>query len=364
MGLLTLPLVDRSHTASCRSLSVVARDGLSAHLPAWREFARRHGPFSLNRDPTWLLVLAQGREHKPYCIQALRGDQVSGILPLSLVSSRLFGRFLVGLPHVSSGGVDCDDEATATALVDRAMALADELDVDFLELRHERPLAHPGLQRLITDKAHMRLDLPLDSKQLWRQLGGKIRNQLRKAQQFGFRDVWGGVELLDEFYGVYSRRMRDLGTPVDGITLFERILSHFAGSAELIIVRQDARPIAAAMLLHGAGLSEMHRSAALTQFRTTAVNTWLHWHALLRTQARGNGLFDFGRPTLGSSVCTFKERFGAQPHAAAVQHYLRRGSPAQLRRAGGKFDLWIRLWRHLPVCATRWLGPKIASGIP
>jgi len=318
----------------------------------------------LNRDPAWLLVLADGRGHVPYCLEAMSGGQITGILPLALVASPLFGRFLVSLPHVSSGGVCSDDTTTALELVDRAIALADELDVDFLELRHERLLPHPQLQHVVTDKAHMRMDLPVDEGQLWDQVGTKIRNQVRKAEQLSFRETWGGVELLDDFYAIYTRRMRDFGTPTDGKVLFERILAGFPHRAELIVVRQQDRPVAAAMVLHGQGLSEMHRSAALTELRSTGVNTWLHWQVLLRTQQCGNRRFDFGRPTVGSSVYTFKKRFGATPQPAAVQHYLRRGSPEGLRRAGGKFKLPIKLWSCLPVCATRWLGPWIARGMP
>ena len=131
----------------------------------------------------------------------------------ALVASPLFGRFLVGLPHVSSGGVCCDDPSTAMALADKAIALADDLDVDFLELRHETLLAHTRLQHVVTDKAHMRMELPADERELWKQVGTKVRNQVRKAQQFSFRGCWGGVELLDEFYSLYAHRMRRLRYP-------------------------------------------------------------------------------------------------------------------------------------------------------
>ena len=90
----------------------------------------------------------------------------------------------------------------------------------------------------------------------------------------------------------------------------------------------------------------------------------MHWHSLLRAQERGNRQFDFGRPTVGSSVYTFKKRFGATPQTAAVQHYLRRGSPDELRRSGGKFSLPIKLWSCMPVFATRWIGPVVARGMP
>ena len=53
-----------------------------------------------------------------------------------------------------------DDDATARLLIDRAVALADRLDVRYLELRHEQPIEHPALTDRMTSKVHMRLPLP------------------------------------------------------------------------------------------------------------------------------------------------------------------------------------------------------------
>ena len=45
----------------------------------------------------------------------------------------------------------------------------------------------------------------------WRVIDRKVRNQMRKAEKEGLRAAIGGVELLDAFYGVLVRNMRDLG---------------------------------------------------------------------------------------------------------------------------------------------------------
>ncbi len=193
------------------SVRLVDKTELVSQLPAWREFVCRQDRLSLNHDPAWLLALAAGRQHVPFCIEARNGQQVTGLLPLALVEGPLFGRFLVGLPFLNSGGVCCSDDETALRLVDRAVCLADELKVHFLELRHERSIAHPALRQLVTDKAHMRLPLPRQAELLWRQRTSKVRNQIRKAERLAFRAAWGGEELLPEFHAVYSRADARLG---------------------------------------------------------------------------------------------------------------------------------------------------------
>jgi len=49
---------------------------------------------------------------------------------------------------------------------------------------------------------------------MWDGLDRKVRNQVRKAQKSGLTAERGGTALLDAFYAVFARNMRDLGTPL------------------------------------------------------------------------------------------------------------------------------------------------------
>ena len=72
--------------------------------------------------------------------------------------------------------------------------------------------------------------------ELWKDFDPKVRNQIRKGEKAGLTVHWGSRELLGEFYAVFARNMRDLGTPVFGRKLFDSILLEFAGDAELCVV--------------------------------------------------------------------------------------------------------------------------------
>jgi hypothetical protein len=87
----------------------------------------------------------------------------------------------------------------------------------------------------------MHLTLPERAETLWSQLSAKVRNQVRKGQRGGLAIAWGRHELLADFYAVFSRNMRDLGTPAFGSDLFGAILDRFPERAELCVVRARAR---------------------------------------------------------------------------------------------------------------------------
>ena len=119
-------------------------------------------------------MLEHGLRHVPYLIEAVEDDQTVGLLPLAFVQSRLFGRFLVGLPYLNYGGVIADDELVSRKLIDKAIELAEELDVRHLELRHKRALEHPRLTTRTGHKVHMIRELPTTPEVLFKQLQSNV----------------------------------------------------------------------------------------------------------------------------------------------------------------------------------------------
>jgi FemAB-related protein (PEP-CTERM system-associated) len=318
----------------------------------------------LSWNPAWLEILHQELGHVPYCLEAVEGNTPRGFLALAFVRSLLFGRFLVSLPYLNYGGVFADNDETARMLIDRAVKLADELRVRHLELRHEKPIEHPNLPARLTSKVQLRRSLPASTELLWKQLDGKVRNQVRKGQKNNLPVAWGGVELLDDFYDVFSRNMRDLGTPVYGRGLFRSILEQFPARAELCVVRGEGRVLAGALLLHGRGVTEVPSASSLRKYNATCANMLLYWSLLERAVQRGQSVFDFGRSTEGSGTYDFKLQWGAEPHPAVWQYYLRSGSVDDVRRESTGYRPLIRIWQRLPVSLTRLIGPAIVRGIP
>ena len=325
----------------------------------------REGPvFPLSLHPGCATAVADALGHSLYCLEATDGKRTRGFLLLNDVRGPLFGHFLVSLPYLNYGGVQADDDATAALLIDRAVALADELGVRYLELRHQHAHTHPALAHARTDKVHMRLDLPATPEKLLAQLGSKLRSQVNKARKNGLSVSWGGHDLLGEFYAVFSHNMRDLGTPVYGKALFRRLLEHFPDRAEICVARAGQVPVAAALLLHGWGVTEVPSASSLRRYNHTAANMLLYWHLLERAIERGQDQFDFGRSSKDGGTYRFKQQWGATPLPAEWQYYVRTGEMPSLRPDNPRYQRLIGIWKRLPVRLTRWIGPPIVRGIP
>jgi FemAB-related protein (PEP-CTERM system-associated) len=297
-------------------------------------------------------------------LEAVRDGQTQGLLFLALVRSVWFGRYLVSLPYLNYGGVIAENDEVMRCLMDQAVVLAKQLKVRHLELRHEQALVHPAFPFTRRDKVNMRLRLPASAGELWDQLPAKVRNQVRKGQKNGLTMAWGGLPLLGQFYDVFSRNMRDLGSPVYPRYFFQCILEEFPERAELCVILSGNQPVAGALLLHGCGITEVPSASSLREFNATCANMLMYWCLLERAVGRNQTIFDFGRSTRDSNTYRFKKQWNAEPFSTEWQYFSNGDAIAQLTPQNPRYQRLIRLWQRLPVRLTRWLGPSIARGIP
>lgn len=342
-------------------------DALSQEVTTYLEGMNAASGACGEHNPLWLNILRDGLKHKPYMLIAREapGGPIHGYLPLALVASRLFGRFLVSLPYVNRAGVVAEHPAVATELINAAVKLAEEQQVKYLELRHHSNVvehADLGMQR--DEKVRMVLSLPETQDELWKTVNCKVRNQVRKADKNNLTIKWGASEVLDDFYNVFAINMRDLGTPVFSRGLFGSILKWMPDRAELAVVYLEDEPIAGALLIHDPGSTQVPSASTLRQHNKTNANMWMYNHLLNRAIERGSAEFDFGRSSIDSGTYRFKKQWGAKPQPTVWQYHVRYGDTSAMRPDNPKNQRRVETWKKLPVWLTKLAGPPIVRGIP
>jgi len=301
--------------------------------------------------------------HTCYVIAKDESGQVRGVLPLVMLSSRLFGRFFVSVPFVNYGGVVGDDTDTVTSLVNEAITQAEARGAGHIELRNHQPcdVHMPSSRR----KVSMRLDLPRDSEVLWKQFPSKLRSQIRRAQKENMVVQFGGSECLNDFYAVFARCMRDLGTPVYSKRFFDSICRHFPKESRICIVSCNGMPVAAGFLYGFRSVLEIPWAASDKRFNRLAPNMLLYSSVLEHACREGFQTFDFGRSTPDSGTYRFKEQWGARPHQLHWYYWMADGDTIpQLNPQNPKYELAIKVWQQLPLPIANWLGPRIVKFLP
>jgi FemAB-related protein (PEP-CTERM system-associated) len=308
-------------------------------------------------------VIHRAFGHRTLYLTAEAGRRIVGVLPLVFFRSRLFGTFTVSMPFVNYGGVLADSQEAETALLQRAIEATQSAGGAHLELRHTRQ--HFTDLASKRHKVAMTLRLERTEEAQFQALDRKVRNQIRKGERNGLQAEEGGVELLDAFYAVFARHMRDLGTPVYGKAWFREVLAAFPHSSRLLVVRHEGRPVAASLVHAHADTVEVPWASALRESHTLCANVFLYWQMIRACVARGAVTFDFGRSTPGEGTFHFKRQWGAEPCELVWEYWTSSGGAVpELNPKNPRFDLAIRAWKRLPLAIATTLGPHLVRNIP
>lgn len=285
-----------------------------------------------------------------------------GVLPLVRLRSRLFGDFLVSVPFFNYGGVLAATAAADAALIDAASALATRLGVSHVELREQHLRAGWPVR---TDKVAMLLDLAPTVEEQWSALGSKLRAQVRRPEKEGASTRFGGTDLVPDFYRVFSRNMRDLGTPVYAPSLFRRITGQLPDRARIAVVYLHGEPVAAGFTLRHGDRLEIPWASSLREWNRVGVNMQLYWSILKDAIGSGVRQFDFGRSSVDAGTYKFKAQWGAKPQQLYWHYWLKPGQPMpNLTPNSPRFALAIRAWQRLPVPVANLVGPWIVRSLP
>ena len=329
----------------------------------WDRYVTAHSAATGYHRWAWREVFARGLGHSTHYLIARAGSSVVGVLPLVEIRSRLFGRALSSLPYVNYGGLLTSIPAAAEALLDAATRLAETRRLDYIVLRHiERQLPHLPVR---SHKVTMLLDLQATSDAMWIALDKKVRNQIRKAEKSGLTCISGGAELLDHFYSIFARNMRDLGTPVYGRRLFAAILGQLSDDARLHIVYLGTEPIACGLSYGYGDTVEVPSASSLREHRALCPNHLMYWTIIQQAIATGHTCFDFGRSTPDDGTYAFKEQWGARAVPLHWEYRLIGGAELpEEDRHSPRYQARIEAWKKLPVPVATMLGPRIARLLP
>lgn len=332
------------------SSSEVEWDAFAAGQPGYTHFHRLR----------WKQVVERVLGHECVYLAAREvSGALAGVLPLVRVRSQLFGHYLVSMPFLNYGGPLGSTEAIA-ALVGEACELARTEGVRLLELRSrmELKVALPVSHRKIT----VMLGLPREADTLFRRFDAKLRSQIRKPQKAGVKVVFGRDQVRP-FYEVFSRHMRDLGTPTHSLAFFEAIAESFEGDCWFACAYLGSVPVAGGCGFRFGDEFEMTWASSLREYNRDAPNMLLYWACMERAIADGASRFNFGRCTPGGGTHRFKQQWGGRDERL-WWYALSRTKGATVPSHNKSYAWGPRLWRKLPVPIATALGPSIVRCLP
>lgn len=329
----------------------------------WNTYVENNPAASIYHRIEWRELIYQTFGHKGIYLHAKDSqDKIVGVLPLIHLQSRLFGNFLVSMPYFNYGGAVADHPLIEQKLMTIANEHASRLGLSHIEYRDDIERSDYPAK---TDKVNMILTLPDDKNTLWNNFSSKLRAQIKRPQRENPEILRGSTELLSDFYTVFARNMRDLGTPVYGRSFFANILNCFPEQSSIIVLRLHKRPVAAAFLLGHRETLEIPWASTIKEVNHLSLNMLLYWEVLKFAIRDGYQYFDFGRSSKGAGTYRFKQQWGAIPKQLYWHYWLENHDELpSLNPSNPKYALAIKLWKCLPLTLSKLLGPLIVKNLP
>ncbi len=341
--------------------------------PSWDEFVNRHPAGTFFHLLPWRGILRESFGYEPRYLCARKAGEITGVLPLFLVKSMLFGRSLVAMPAGVYGGPLAADEEARSALLGRAAQIAAEQKVRYLEIRgnpRSDSINFEGFNgaasRWSRKDLYVTFVSPIDSSDEANlaRIPRKQRRMVRQGEKHGLTAIFD-LARLREFYQVYAESVRNLGTPVYGYGYFQNLVAALGDRCNLLLVQYQEKIIAAVLSFFYRDQVLPYYGGALKEYFHLAPSDFMYWQLMRHAAARGCKVFDFGRSKQGTGSYDFKRHWGFEPTALPYWYYAPNGQPLpDTSPLNPKLQWAIRIWRGLPLSVTNSLGPRIVRHIP
>ena len=131
------------------------------------------------------------------------------------------------------------------------------------------------------------------------------------------------------------------------------------------MVRQQATPVAAGIMLSDGDSIEVPWASSLSEYRALCPNHTLYWGVMQWAIEHRFRVLDFGRSTPDEGTFQFKRQWGAVPMPLCWEYELYGAAqlPDQSPK-NPKFRVAIDLWKRCPLWFTNAVGPRIVRSIP
>jgi FemAB-related protein (PEP-CTERM system-associated) len=329
-------------------------------MTKWDEFVSQCPEATFFHRVGWKRVIEKSFGHKTYFLYAQKDDQIQGILPLGHIKSLFFGNALISTPFCVYGGVASVSEEARQALYDAATQLAEQLKVDHLELRNLDSAKEdwPKKDLYVTFRKEIDSDLEVNMKRIPR----KQRAMVRKGIQAGLETEFD--DNVDRFFDIYALSVRNHGTPVFAKRYFKLLKEEFKDDCEVMVVTKDGQSISTVISFYFRDEVLPYYGGGTELARKHKGFDYMYWQVMSRACERGYRIFDYGRSKKGTGSYSFKKNWGFEPQPLNYEYYLVGANEVpDVNPLNPKYQLFISMWRKIPVSLSNLIGPWIAKDL-
>jgi FemAB-related protein (PEP-CTERM system-associated) len=329
----------------------------------WDAYVRKSIYSTPQHLSAWKRVMEEVFNSETHYLFAENNGEIVGVLPIIHINNLIIGNYLTSLP----GGMCCESNEAAAVLLNYAIDIVKASKANYLILRDGRKKWElPGM---ITDEEHVTciIEMTPELDQLRKAMKSKTRQLVNQSSNNGLT-IKLGLQNLNEYYPVYSKSMRELGTPTMGVKFFKAIATHLTQETDLITIHHQEKIVGGGFIGPFKETIYCLWSGLLRDYYDLRTPYMLSWAAIKYAHERGYKYVDLGRCRKNSGGYDFKLRFGSHARQLYQQVYLngvnRVPKVGSELRADKNYRVFVTAWRALPQSITEALGPVLRKHMP
>jgi FemAB-related protein (PEP-CTERM system-associated) len=332
------------------------------HSDAWDIYVKSHTQGSFFHLSGWKKVIEQSFNHPCYFLYVEIEGEICGVLPLVEVKSKLFGHALISTPFCVYGGAIANSADIVRQLEQEACQLAENLAVDYLELRYKEKQE----STLLLKQAHSTFgcDLAPDNEQILASIKKKqravIRHSLKNELDFS---LLSGKCNLHDFYQLLSTSYRNLGTPIFSKGYFNNLVDTFANDIDIAVIKdKNGQPSSAVMNFYFNDQVLPYYGGGNDSARALKSADFMYYQVMCNASEKGARWYDFGRSKNDSGPFKYKKNWGMEPESLYYYYHLVKADDLpNLSPNNPKYKIFIQLWQKLPLKVSQFVGPFLSK---
>ncbi|MBL7048838.1 MAG: GNAT family N-acetyltransferase [Nitrospira sp.] len=301
---------------------------------------------------------------KPLNLAVYDGDTIIGVVPLILMKNYKMKWIMVSLPYLCTGGILSDNDTAEHMILNKIKELTVTHSCSSTLLRSEHIGNETDYDYIDKRKSTFTLPLDPDPEKVFKGFQKQIKRRIRKGYKSGC-EIDISKKYLKDFYEIYTKNMRLLGSPVHKREFYSEILHRFPDNYNILVVLLDKKVIGAQFLSYFKDTVYLPLASSLKEYNEYSPNHLLYWESIKFGCENGYQVCDFGRSTIDSGPHVFKRQWNADE---IPLHYCylnaQGGMNDNTNDSSKKLDFLSQLWRQTPLKITNILGPCIAKWFP
>ena len=243
-------------------------------------------------------------------------------------------------------------------------------NVDYIEVRQgienkEYDAVLDKLMKKSTEYKRFVLNLT-NEEDIWKNLDKQKRKAIRNAESYGIvvKDI--AEKELSEFYKLYLRNMRAFGSPPYSKRFFSNFFKHMISNnmGKILGAYYNQKLVSALVGYCYKDRVHIIISVSDDKFLSYRPNEAVHWNFIKYAINSDYKYFDFGRVREDSGQFRFKKEWGCE--LKDLNHYyllIKADQMPHIDPNNKKYKLMIKIWKRLPIKATKIIGPWLRSGL-